>query len=74
MDITGIGILVGIGLCAYGWYALHKHQEKKREEALDNVVNLVETLRIAGTEEINKMYEEFEIEYALEQSKHEVKH
>ena len=69
MDI--LVFVLGLGLCIFAWHALAKHHEKKRAEALDHFVNVV---RKIGTDEINKLHKELEVDWACEESKYEVKH
>lgn len=66
-----IAALIGLGLCWIGIELLIRH-DKARNAAIH--ANVIEVLRRAGTEEIDKLRREVEIEWAVEQARYEVKH
>lgn len=67
-----IAALIGLGLCWLGAELLVRRVKAQNAAMHDKVI--IEVLRRAGTEEIGKLRQEAEIEWAMEQSRYEVKH
>ncbi len=66
-----IAVLIGLGLCWVGVELLVRRDKARLAATHERVI---EVLRRAGTEEIDKLRHEAEIEWAMEQSQYEVKH
>lgn len=66
-----IAALIGLGLCGLAAEYISRRGKARLATMHERVV---EVLRRAGTEEIDKMKHDAEVEWAMEQSQYEVKH
>ena len=74
MTTPTIVMLVGLALVWLGVEYIVRRDKALTRGTHQRVVNAIEAMRAAGTEEIDKLRHEAEIEWAMEQSQYEVKH